>query len=249
MAAGKMRAPGRRTGRRHGILLDPIQVRMHADRAARGLTEDAQRPAARRDLPRQDGGPLPQRPAGPERLTTGRRLVQSRGHLVSYRKHCQPGEQRNGAKLAVIENGLGLPGATLDSCPAAERGPQTPPAWPEITRTPRSACASHSQATCRPPYILSGSSAALRTSQPRSVIAVVISLARLRGRLPGRQAECFGMDPAVVLSQDLAEAAGPARDGAAADLAARNRKMGNGHREAAGTGLAHRFPDASPVDR
>ena len=56
---------------------------------------------------------------------------------------------------------------------------------------------------------IGGSSAALRTGQPRSVIAVVISLARLRARLPGRQAECFGMDPAVVLSQDLAEAAGP----------------------------------------
>ena len=67
----------------------------------------------------------------------------------------------------------------------------------------------------------------------------------LRGRLPGWQAERFGMGPAVVLSQDLAEAAGPVRDGAAADLAARDRKMGNGHGKTAGTGLAHRLHDAS----
>jgi hypothetical protein len=37
------------------------------------------------------------------------------------------------------------------------------------------------------------------------------------------------MDPAVVLGQDLAEAARPVRDGAAADLAARDRKTGNGY--------------------
>jgi len=43
------------------------------------------------------------------------------------------------------------------------------------------------------------------------------------------------MGPAVVLSQDLAEVAGPVRDGAVTDLAARDRKMGDGHREAAGT--------------
>ena len=65
-------------------------------------------------------------------------------------------------------------------------------------------------------------------------------------RLPGRQAERFGMGPAVVLGQNLAEAAGPVRDGAAADLAAGNRKLGNGHRETAGTGLAHHLQDARP---
>ncbi len=43
--------------------------------------------------------------------------------------------------------------------------------------------------------------------------------------LPGREAERFGMGPAVVLGQDLAEVAGPVRDGAAADLAARDRQM------------------------
>jgi hypothetical protein len=37
-----------------------------------------------------------------------------------------------------------------------------------------------------------------------------------------------------VLSQDLTEGARPVRDGAAADLAARDRKLGDGHREAAG---------------
>jgi len=69
----------------------------------------------------------------------------------------------------------------------------------------------------------------------------------LRGRLPGRQAERFGMGPAVVLGQDLVEAARPVRDGTAADLAARDRNMGNGHGETAGTGLAFRLHDASPA--
>jgi len=43
------------------------------------------------------------------------------------------------------------------------------------------------------------------------------------------------MGLAVVLGQDLAEVAGPGRDGAAADLAAGERKVGNGHRKAAAT--------------
>ena len=47
--------------------------------------------------------------------------------------------------------------------------------------------------------------------------------------------ECFGMRPAIVLGQDLAEVARPVRDGALADLATRDRKVGNGHRKAAGT--------------
>ena len=68
----------------------------------------------------------------------------------------------------------------------------------------------------------------------------------LRERLPGRQAERFRMGPAVVLGQDLAEAAGSVRDCATADLAAGNRKMGYGHRETAGTGLAHHLHDARP---
>ncbi len=57
----------------------------------------------------------------------------------------------------------------------------------------------------------------------------------LRDRLPARQAERFGMGPAVVFGQDLAEVAWPVRDGAAADLAAGDREIGNSHREAAGT--------------
>src|ERR1039457_7497734 len=47
------------------------------------------------------------------------------------------------------------------------------------------------------------------------------------------------MGPAVVLGQDLTEAAGPVRHGALADLATGDRQLGNGHREAAGRGLAH----------
>jgi hypothetical protein len=54
-------------------------------------------------------------------------------------------------------------------------------------------------------------------------------------RLPGREAERFGMGPAVVLGQDLTEAARPVGNGLTADLAACHRKMGHGHREAAGT--------------
>jgi hypothetical protein len=54
------------------------------------------------------------------------------------------------------------------------------------------------------------------------------------GRLPGRDAERFGMGPAVVLGQDLAEAAGPVRHGAVADLAAGDGQLGDGHGEAAG---------------
>ena len=54
------------------------------------------------------------------------------------------------------------------------------------------------------------------------------------------------MGLAVVLGQDLAEPAGSVRDGAAADLAAGNRNMGYGHRETAGTGLAHHLHDARP---
>ncbi len=52
--------------------------------------------------------------------------------------------------------------------------------------------------------------------------------------LPGEDAERPGMGPAVVLSQDLAEAAGTVGDGAVADLAACNRKVRNGDGEAAG---------------
>ena len=51
----------------------------------------------------------------------------------------------------------------------------------------------------------------------------------------GGEAERFGMGPAIVLGQDLAEVAWPVRDGAVADLATRDRKMGDGHRKTAGT--------------
>jgi len=43
------------------------------------------------------------------------------------------------------------------------------------------------------------------------------------------------MGPAVMLSQDLTDVAGPVGEGAVADLAAGDRQLGNGHREAAGT--------------
>jgi hypothetical protein len=56
----------------------------------------------------------------------------------------------------------------------------------------------------------------------------------LRGWLAGTQAERFGVGPAVVLGQDLAEVPGPVGDGAVAELAARDRKMGDGHRGSSG---------------
>jgi hypothetical protein len=56
----------------------------------------------------------------------------------------------------------------------------------------------------------------------------------LGDRLPGREAERFGVGPAVVLGQDVAEVSRPVRHGAVAGLAARHRKVGNGHGEAAG---------------
>ena len=56
----------------------------------------------------------------------------------------------------------------------------------------------------------------------------------LQDRRPGRQAERFGVDPAVVLGEHLAEAARPVGNGAVADLATRDWKAGNGHRKAAG---------------
>jgi hypothetical protein len=57
--------------------------------------------------------------------------------------------------------------------------------------------------------------------------------AGLRDWLPGCGVERFGMGATVVLGQDLCEVAGPIGDGVVADLAAGDRKMGNGHREAA----------------
>ena len=65
------------------------------------------------------------------------------------------------------------------------------------------------------------------------------ALRAARGRLPGRDAERFGMGPAVVPGQDLTEAAGPVRGGAVADLATGDRQLGDGHREATGRRLAH----------
>ncbi len=57
--------------------------------------------------------------------------------------------------------------------------------------------------------------------------------AGLGGRLPGRDREHLVVGPAVVAGQDLAEIARPVRGGAVADLAARDRQVSNGHREAA----------------
>ena len=54
------------------------------------------------------------------------------------------------------------------------------------------------------------------------------------GVLAGRDAKRLGMGLPVVLGQDLAKAAGSVGNRAVADLAARDRKIGNGDGEAAG---------------
>jgi hypothetical protein len=66
---------------------------------------------------------------------------------------------------------------------------------------------------------------------PRNYGTAQMSAARLRGR----EAELFGVRPAVMLGQDLAGLTGLVRHGAVADLAAHDRKLRDGHREAAGT--------------
>ena len=58
--------------------------------------------------------------------------------------------------------------------------------------------------------------------------------AGLRSRLAGRDVKRFGMGPAVMLGQRLAENTGPVGHGALADLAAGDRKLGDGDRETAG---------------
>jgi hypothetical protein len=81
------------------------------------------------------------------------------------------------------------------------------------------------------------SPARLTQGHPRQVDAgdgIRRALRAARGGLPGRDAERFGMGPAVVLSQDLAEPAGPVRHGAPADLATGDRQLGDGHGEAVG---------------
>ena len=55
----------------------------------------------------------------------------------------------------------------------------------------------------------------------------------MRTLLAGR-AKCFRMGPAVVLGQRLAGSTGPVGHGALADLAAGDRKLGDGDRETAG---------------
>jgi hypothetical protein len=60
-------------------------------------------------------------------------------------------------------------------------------------------------------------------------------------RLPGRGAQCFRVSPAVMLGQRFADLAWAVGDRALADLAAHDRKLGDGDREVAGTSSAHRF--------
>jgi hypothetical protein len=64
--------------------------------------------------------------------------------------------------------------------------------------------------------------------------------------LLGGGAERFGVGPAVMLRQHLANVAGPVGEGAVTELAAGDRQMGDGHREAARTWHAHRLPSCQP---
>ena len=69
-------------------------------------------------------------------------------------------------------------------------------------------------------------------------------MAGLQDRLAGRQAERFGVGPAVVLGEHFADGAWPVCDGAVANLAARDWKTGNGHREPAGIRISHHLHNA-----
>ena len=66
----------------------------------------------------------------------------------------------------------------------------------------------------------SGLAASDGHAKAASAVAASATCARVFGRLSGRAAEGFGLSPAVVLGQDLADRPGPVRDGAMADLAA-----------------------------
>jgi hypothetical protein len=74
----------------------------------------------------------------------------------------------------------------------------------------------------------------MKRPDPEVAYGTCTGSADLRGRLPGCVVERFGMGPAVVLGQDLREVARPVRDGSVTDLAAGDRKLGNGHGKAAG---------------
>jgi hypothetical protein len=56
------------------------------------------------------------------------------------------------------------------------------------------------------------------------------------------------MGPAVMPGQDLSELAGPAGDGAVADLAAGDRQPRNGHRKAGEGDLLNWSYDARPAE-
>jgi len=62
----------------------------------------------------------------------------------------------------------------------------------------------------------------------------------------GGGAERFGVGPAVMLGQHLADVAGPVGEGAVTELAAGDRQVGDGHREAARTWRTHRLPSCQP---
>jgi hypothetical protein len=89
--------------------------------------------------------------------------------------------------------------------------------------------------------VLRPGSAASPSRAGRPVAAAADSAESLRDLLPGREAGRLGTGPAAVPGQGLAEVAGPAGDGAVADPAARDREMGNGHGEAAGTWINHQI--------
>ncbi len=103
---------------------------------------------------------------------------------------------------------------------------------PQVTATSAAAVLGHVRSTPTA-GVLRPSLRQGRRGRPAPATVPAGVVRGLRDRLPGREAERFGMGPAVVPGQDLTEVAGAVRDGAVADLAAGDRKMGNGHRETA----------------
>jgi hypothetical protein len=66
------------------------------------------------------------------------------------------------------------------------------------------------------------------------------------GSVRGWGCRVLGVGPAVMLGQHLADVAGPVGEGTVAELAADDRQVSDGHREAAGTWRTHRLPSCQP---
>ena len=169
--------------------------------------------------------PVTARPPGPP---GGRRVPgydpgrPHRGGPAGLPGHTAAGRRANVAAATAAGDRSGRPGP-----PAAGRGPARPVVLRQVWAYPARGDDRH-----RGPA---------RRRRPDTLSRCARGAAR---RLERGEAERLGMGPAVVLGQNLADLAWLVGDGAIADLAAGDRQMGDGHREAGGTCLVHHFYDA-----